>query len=183
MIIPYSEHVDTLRATDGTPHFNAQSIVKSYYMQVKVIGAQYISSAVSLLNGMSGSINLENGQVDNEKPVTVYFEMFSNSPSARAKIDEAVIYTTFGVFGRIDDMANMLEVTFDFMTTYGVPYSTTLNISANFDAPEAVSNQWLLLQEVITIPEPPPSTGGDSTGGGFTPSVDEWNDVESDIII
>jgi hypothetical protein len=36
---------------------------------------------------------------------------------------------------------------------------------------------------MITIPDPPPSTGDNNTGGGFQPSVDEWDDVESDIII
>ena len=67
------------------------------------------------------------------------------------------------------------------MTTYGQPYSATFDITQDFEKPEAVEHQWLLLDHVITIPEPPPSSG--STSGGFQPSVDEWSDVESDIII
>ena len=182
LIIPYSEHVDTLRTVDGTPHFHAESIVKSYYLQVRVIGAQYISSAVSLLEGMSGSINLSNREVNRDQPVTVYFEMLADKAMARTQNEEAIIYTTFGIFGRIEEMANMLEVTFDFMTTYGVPFSATLDISADFDSPDAINHHWLLLDEVITIPDPPPSSGGGS-GGGFTPSVDQWQDIESDIVI
>jgi len=182
LVIPYKEHVDTLRAIDGTPHFYAESIVKSYFLQVKVKGAQWISSAVSLLEGLSGSISLETRQVNHEHPVIVYFEMLTDANKARTKEDEAVIYTTFGMFGRIQDMDNVLELTFDFMTTYGVPYTTTMNISADFDTPEAVEHQWLLLDQTITIPDPPPSSGT-NTGGGFQPSVDEWDDVESDIII
>ena len=182
LIIPYSETVDTLRATDGKPYFYAESIVKSYYLQVRVRGAQYISSAVSLLEGMSGSINLQNKELNLDKPVTVYFEMISDKATARTSDEEAIIYTTFGIFGRIDEMVNMLEVTFDFITTYGVPFSATLDISADFETPEAINNQWLLLDEIITIPEPPPSTGGGGSGG-FTPSVDQWSDVESDIVI
>ena len=182
LIIPYSETVDTLRATDGKPYFYAESIVKSYYLQVRVRGAQYISSAVSLLEGMSGSINLQNRELNLDKPVTVYFEMISDKATARTQTEEAIIYTTFGIFGRIEEMASMLEVTFDFMTTYGVPFSAKLDISADFETPEAINNQWLLLEDIITIPEPPPSTGGGGSGG-FTPSVDQWSDVESDIVI
>ena len=182
LIIPYSETVDTLRATDGKPYFYAESIVKSYYLQVRVRGAQYISSAVSLLEGMSGSINLQNRELNLDRPVTVYFEMISDKTTARTQTEEAIIYTTFGIFGRIEEMASMLEVTFDFMTTYGVPFSATLDISADFETPEAINNQWLLLDDIITIPEPPPSTGGGGSGG-FTPSVDQWSDVESDIVI
>ena len=182
LVIPYSEQLDTLRAIDGTPHFRAESIVKSYYLQVRVVGAQYISSAVSLLEGMSGSINLSNRQLNYDEPVTVYFEMLADKTGARTKNEEAIIYTTFGVFGRIDDMANLLEVTFDFMTTYGVPFSATLDISADFNTTEAINNQWLLLDEVITIPDPPPSSGSGG-GGGFTPSVDDWGDVNTDIIL
>lgn len=182
LIIPYSETVDTLRATDGKPYFYAESIVKSYYLQIRVRGAQYISSAVSLLEGMSGSINLQNRELNLDRPVTVYFEMISDKATARTQTEEAVIYTTFGIFGRIEEMVSMLEVTFDFMTTYGVPFSATLDISADFETPEAINNQWLLLDDIITIPEPPPSTGGGGSGG-FTPSVDQWSDVESDIVI
>ena len=182
LIIPYSETVDTLRATDGKPYFYAESIVKSYYLQVRVRGAQYISSAVSLLEGMSGSINLQNRELNLDRPVTVYFEMISDKATERTSDEEAIIYTTFGIFGRIEEMVSMLEVTFDFMTTYGVPFSATLDISADFETPEAINNQWLLLDDIITIPEPPPSTGGGGSGG-FTPSVDQWSDVESDIVI
>lgn len=179
--IPYTEIVDTLKTTEGVPHFHAKSIVKSYYLQIKVKGAQYISSAVSLLEGMAGSTKLVTKQPVQDNPVTVYFEMVSDKATARNASDEATIYTTFGIFGRVGDMDNKLEVTFDFMTTYGLPYSATFDITQDFEKPEAVEHQWLLLDHLITIPEPPPSTG--SSSGGFQPSVDEWSDVESDIVI
>ena len=181
LVIPYSETVDTLRTTDGKPYFYAESIVKSYYLQIKVKGAKYISSAVSLLEGMAGSTKLETKLPEQDNPVTVYFEMVSDKATARNADDEATIYTTFGIFGRSGGAENILEVTFDFMTTYGQPYSATFDITQDFEKPEAVEHQWLLLDHVITIPEPPPSSGSNS--GGFQPSVDEWSDVESDIII
>lgn len=181
LYIPYSEVLDTLKTQDGTPHFKAESVVKSYYLQIRVKGSQYISSAVSLLEGMVGSTSLASRQPNHNNPVTIYFEMVSDKNNARTQNEEAIIYATFGLFDRIEGSQNLLEVTFDFMTTYGTPFSATFDISADFEKPEAKEHQWLLLDHIITIPEPPPGAG--SSGGGFTPSVDKWEDIESDIIL
>ena len=181
LYVPYMEQIDTLKTPEGTPHFNATSIVKSYFMQIKVKGAQYVSSAVSLLEGMASSAKLNDRSLDQENPVVIYFEMMSDKDRARTADDEAIIYATFGMFGRVDGEANLLEVTFDFVTTYGVPYSATFDITEDFSKPEAVNNQWLLLDHEITIPAPPPSSG--SGGGGFRPSVGDWGDVNTDIVI
>ena len=178
--VPYVEHVDTLRTPEGTPHFDAESIVKSYFMRIKVKGAQHISSAVSLLEGMVGATRLSDRKPYTDKSVTLFLEMQAMKDKARLADDETYIYTTFGMFGRAEGEDNALEVTFDFVTTYGVPYSITLDISADFEKPDAVERQWLLLDHEITIPDPPP---GSNTGGGFQPSVDDWDDIETDIVI
>lgn len=179
--VPYVNHIDTLKTPEGKPHFEATSIVKSYFIQIKIKGAQYVSSAVSLLEGMAGSTRLSDRTPSQDNPVTIYFEMNSDRDKARAAGDEAMIYTTFGMFGRTEGLTNLLEVTFDFMTTYGQPYSATFDITQDFSKPEAVDHQWLLLDHVIEIPPPPP--GSSSGGGGFKPSVDDWGEVNTDIII
>ena len=179
--IPYVEHVDTLRTPEGTPHFNAESIVKSYFMRVKVKGSKYISSAVSLLEGMVGATRLSDRQPYDDKSVTVYIEMQATKDQARLAEDETYIYTTFGIFGRAEGEKNLLEVTFDFVTTYGVPFSAKFDITDVFETEDAIKHQWLILDQEITIPDPPPGTG--SGDGGFKPSVDDWSDIETDIII
>lgn len=179
--VPYVEHVDTLKTPEGRHHFEAESIVKSYFMRVKVKGAQYISSAVSLLEGMVGSTMLSNKMPKEEDPVTLYLEMLAAKDKERLSNDEVYIYTTFGMFGRHEGEDNTLEVTFDFITTYGVPYNITFDIASDFNKPEAINHQWLLLDYEIEIPPPPPGTGNGD--GGFKPSVDEWDDVQTDIII
>ena len=179
--VPYVEHVDTLRTPDGIPHFNAESIVKSYFMRIKVKGSKYISSAVSLLEGMVGATRLSDRQPNDDKSVTVFLEMQATKDHARLADDETYIYTTFGMFGRAEDEQNHLEVTFDFVTTYGVPFSAKYNITSVFETPEAIEHQWLIIDQEITIPDPPPGTG--SGDGGFKPSVDDWSDIETDIII
>lgn len=180
--IPYLDVLDTLKTEDGE-HFMARSIVKSYFLQVRVKGIQHVSSTVALLTGMAGSAWLCTGEMDVQHPVTVYFEMLQAESGAagisRSSADEAVIYTTFSTFGRIPDSTNKLEITFDFLTVYGKPYSATFDLSEKFLSREAQENQWLLLdEEVIEIPEPPKADGG-----GFRPSVGQWGDVETEIIL
>lgn len=182
--VPYAEEIDTLQTPEGE-HFKASSLVKSYYLQVKVKGIRYATSSVGLMTGLAGSAWLNGAGMDKEDPVTVYFEMMPGESSAAGVMrtggnDVATIYTTFSTFGKLPDAENELEITFDFLTTYGKPYSETIDVTELFSTPEAVEHQWLLVDHVIEIPEPPE---GETAGGGFTPSVDEWGDVETDIII
>ena len=182
--VPYAEEIDTLQTPEGE-HFKASSLVKSYYLQVKVKGIRYATSSVGLMTGLAGSAWLNGAGMDKEDPVTVYFEMMPGESSAAGVMrtggnDVATIYTTFSTFGKLPDEENELEITFDFLTTYGKPYSETIDVTELFSTPEAVEHQWLLIDHVIEIPEPPED---ETAGGGFTPSVDEWGDVETDIII
>lgn len=56
--------------------------------------------------------------------------------------------------------------------------TTTLDITDKFSEPDAIEHQWLLLDQVLIIPEPE-----NPDGGGFVPGVDDWDDIETDIII
>ena len=171
----YGSDIDTLRNAGGD-HFTAGSIVLSYYLQIRVKGIDWISSAVGLLTGMAGSATPNDGQIRTEDPVTVYFEMQRGPSSA----NEGVIYTTFHTFGKLPDASNELAITFDVRTTDGRALTTTLDITDKFSEPDAVEHQWLLLDQVLNIPEPEDPEG---EGDGFTPGVDEWEDIETDIII
>lgn len=176
--VPLRSYIDTLRTASGD-YFTGQSIVKSYYLQIRVKGIQWVSSAVSLLTGIAGSARLHDGGVNEDDPVTLYFEMRRSDDPSRTD-DTAVIYTTFGMFGRLPDADNKLEVSFDFLTRDGRALSHEFDITSKFDEPDAVEHQWLLLDDEIEIPEPPEEPG---SGGGFEPGVDDWEDVNSDIII
>lgn len=182
--IPFVNHIDTITTLDGD-YLTAHTLVKTYYMQVRVQGIQYATSSVGLLTGMSGSSWLSTRAMDAEDNVTLYFEMQPGISTPTGIVrgeneDVMTIYTSFNTFGKLPNEQNKLEITFDFLTTYGVPYSETLDITELFYTPEGRDNQWLLIDHVIRIPDPPPPTEG---GGGFAPSVDEWEDVHTDIII
>lgn len=180
--IGYNSEVDTLRTPEGD-HFTAKSIVKSYYLQVRVKGLEFVSTSIGLLSGMSGSAYVNGtGMIEND-PVTIYFEMLPGVNSTASGIARTntegvtTIYTTFSTFGKIEGAQNGLNITFDFHTTYGEPYSETLNITDLFYTELAREKQWLLIDHTISIPEPP-KVGGD---GGFKPIVDEWGDIKTEI--
>lgn len=173
LYIPHSNAIDTLRNEAGD-HFTGSSIVLSYYLQIRVQGIEWISSAVGLLTGMSGSAMLNDGSANTENPATIYFEL-QRGPSSG---NEAFIYTTFHTFGKLPDRDNKLAITFDIRTTDGRAMTTTLDITDKFSEPDAIEHQWLLLDQVLIIPEPE-----NPDGGGFVPGVDDWDDIETDIII
>ena len=171
--VGYSEEIDDLRTLDGG-WFEARSIVDAYYVQIRIRNIRYVSSTVALLTGMGGTVRLADGGIDADNSVTIYFEM---QPSAVVEEDDtAVIYGTFGTFGKLPDEANELELSFDVLTTYGSKVTADIDITKKFGEPEATEHGWLIIDGTIEIPEPPSS-------GGFTPGVGEWEDVHTDIVI
>ena len=189
--VPYSDELDTLR-TPQNDFFTAESIVKSYYVQVPVKGIDYATSSVGLVSGMSGSAWLGKAEMDENDPVTLYLELQPGEDNAAGLVKtkdgaaegeaEAVMYTTFSTFGKIPDKESGLSITFDFLTTHGGSYTQTIDITDEFYTPEAQEKHWILIDEVVELPEAPeyPNPG---TGGGFKPNVGEWEDVETDIIM
>ena len=57
--------MDTLRNADGD-YFTARSVVKTYYLQINVKGAEYVSSASGYLTGLAGSVYLANRALNEE---------------------------------------------------------------------------------------------------------------------
>lgn len=175
-----SPAVDTLRHSDGS-YFRAHSLVKSYYMQLKVKGIEWATSAVSLLNGMAGSslMHKHEGLVETDN-INVLFSM--KQASRQRNSDDgnssAVLYTTFHTFGKLPKQANMLTVSFEFMKRDGTSQVEEIDVTDMFATPMVRDNQWILIEKEIELL--PPING---SGGGMTPGVDDWNDVEAGIIL
>lgn len=168
-----SPDIDTLRTADGD-HFTGRSIVQSYYLQIGIKGAQYVSSIVGLLTGMVGSTQMHGAVQNTDDPVTLYFEMTHTEPED----DMALLYTTFHTFGKLPDETSKLTVTFDIITTDGRGHSVDLDITLEFGEPDAVEHRWLLIDKVIEVPKPV-----EEGGSGFSPGIENWEDVNADIII
>lgn len=183
MISDKHQGVDTLHNANGQPWFEAETVVKSYYLQIGVIGAQYIASASCLLTGMAASTHLLEPDFEQADETTIYFEMQQGAwPDGYkpGRKDYRCIYTTFGTFGCLPDVTNELKVSLEFVTSYGAQIDTTFNISPEFLKADAIDHQWLLPDFEVKIPDPPDPG---PSGGGMAPSVDEWGEVHSEFEI
>lgn len=149
----------------------AKSVVESWYVQIKVDGAEYISGAQAVLSGMVGSNHIATDSRQNEPQVSVWFELKKSDDKG-----VPVICTVFNTFGRVPDATNKLDITFDIKTVDGKIVQKTYDISELFLSEDAVRHHWLLINETIKI-DPPSSTGG----GSFDPKVEDWDNVETEI--
>lgn len=180
-----TNRLDTLR-TEAGDYFTASTCVDSYYIQVRIKGIEYISTAASLLTGLAPSTTLHNRTMQPEPPVQIFFEMNASgregqeerSGSTTRTEKMPVIYATFNTFGKLPEAETNYMVTFDFVTTDGRTQTETINITPMFDTPEVTENRWIIIDREIVI-DPPPK----QEGGGLSPEVDEWQDVNTDLRI
>lgn len=163
--IPYHHEVHIVEA-------EAQSVVESYYLQIKVVGLEYVSSAQAILSGMVNGNMISSNTKIVEPQATIWFDMEKSDDKG-----EPVICTIFNTFGRIEDSENELEVTFDLKTHDGRTIQKSFDLSELFLSPDCVNHHWLLLEETITI-EPP-----QVEGGGFAPEVNDWEEEHRDLYI
>lgn len=166
--IPYHAGVYTI-------HAQASSVVESYYLQVKVDGLEYVSSAQAVLTGMAPRTKLASVERDVDNPSALYVPLIKSTDKGAD-----VICNVFNTFGRIPDSINDLSVTFDLMTVDGRMESRTFNISDLFLTEDCINHHWLLLEETIVVPPPPPDW---KPGGGFDPAVVEWEEEHRDMIL
>lgn len=178
--IPYSHDIDTLRGHDGSC-FKASTLVKTYYMQVRVKGIRYVSTASALLSGMAGSSVLATQSMVETDSVRLYMEM--DNYRATDSVNTAYIYTTFNTFGKLPKENTLLTLTFEFITTDGRSQVETINITDLFETPMVRENKWIIIDKEIVIDPPPTPPNPGENGGGFTPKVDKWEDIRTDIPI
>ena len=174
--IEHADKVDTLTTADGD-FFTARSIAKSYYIQLKITGVQWIKAASAVLSGMSGSslLYMEDGMIETD-PVNLFFSMqHSGNKRTSANGDSiATLYATFTTFGKIPDLTSELTLNFEFSKSDGSSQVEIIDITDVFKTPQAIENQWLLLDKEITITKPIGS-------GGMDPGVGGWKDEEADL--
>lgn len=163
--IPYHEGVYTVYA-------EARSVVESWYLQIKVDGIEYVSSAQAVISGMVGANLIATDTRVTDPEASLWFRLRKSDDKGAP-----VICAVFNTFGRIEDSRNNLEVTFDIAVKDGGNVRKTYDISGLFLTENAVRHHWLLLDETIKV-EPPKNAGG-----AFDPKVDDWDDESQDIEI
>lgn len=174
VVARYSETADTLYNSHGN-HFRARSIATSYYLQIRVKGIQWVTSAAVTLSGMAGSFRMsEPGGFQESEPV----DLFIRTKSAERKREgnsgntTSILYTTFNTFGKLPGVNSI--ITFEFLKTDGSSQVEELDITDLFETSTVKEKQWILLDKEIEINRPKGT-------GGMRPGVDEWKDITTDV--
>ena len=177
IVVDDKPYADTLYNHQGD-HFTAESVVKTYYIQVNVKGIEYIKSAYSLLTGMAGSVQLCNQSMIADPPASVFFHMKPGADRARESDDIAVAYATFNTFGKLKNVEGFIEVAFEFNTVFETTQVETIRLTDMFETPQVKNEQWIIIDKVIEIVPPE----GASTGG-LNPGLNDWDEIEGETTI
>lgn len=167
LVIPWHDDLHIIRTT-------ATSVVESYYLQVKVDGLQWVSSAQAIVTGMAGSNFLGSRNRVDVPETAIYFTLEKSDDNG-----EAVLCSVFNTFGRIDT-ENELWISFDINTVDGRTESREFEISHLFESDAGRNHHWLLLDDKITIDKP---TTPPTAGGGFAPELEDWTEENHEIIL
>lgn len=168
-------YTDTLLTDDGD-YFKAESVVKTYYIQVNVKGIEYVKSAVSFITGMAGATWMHNRTMVADPPTSIYFEMNPGTRKSRSGETVAVAFSNFNTFGKIKEVDGYILVTFEFNTVFGTTQTETIRLTEMFDTPQVQEQQWIIIDKTIEIIPPE-----GSTTGGLTPGVGKWDEVQGNI--
>lgn len=152
----------------------ARTVVDTYYLQIRVRGLKYASKAKAILSGMSPSnrFGVNERSTDDSK---ILFDLSGGTDSHIEDENQDVLCTSFNTFGKIGTATSNLTVRFEVITQDGKQCVKTLNIDSVFHTEDARERHWLLINDVLNIPEP------QHLGGGFDPGMKDWDEIHENI--
>ena len=146
----------------------AETVVETWLLEVKTItGTENIGTIAGVVAGLAGSNRIALNERSKDY-VSVYFD--------NQVIDENGLLTgKFNTFGQNPESGVPQVLSLVFTDISGKAYIYNFDVSSQF-----VDNPEQIIRIELDIDIPKPITDGD---GGFVPEVDEWEDVNTDIII
>ncbi|MBO5865248.1 MAG: DUF5119 domain-containing protein [Bacteroidaceae bacterium] len=174
----YKDSPDTLKTAEGLLP-TASTMVNTYYFQFNVKGVEYVRSAVALVTGMAGSKILHSGEMVSEDVASIYFGLNNGKDKRSTATEEtSVAYSTFNTFGKLPHTEGYINITFEFKTIYNTVQTETIHITDMFETQQVKENQWIIIDKLIEIVPPE-----GAAAGGLSPGVNDWEEIESEIII
>lgn len=161
-----------------TIHAEAESIIDSYYIQIRLVNGKYASNASAVLTDVSPSVRLGNNERTQEHS-GIYFEMQrSTDPRIRSN-NQDVLCAVFNTFGKLpaDSEASRkseLFVSFNIITATGDQVEMTVDMDSIFQTEDATKRHWLLIDKELVIPKP---------SGAFQPTTQGWDIINGVIDI
>lgn len=154
----------------------ANTIIDTYYVQIRVKNLEYAASATAVLSGLSSTNAIGANTRHDDESTALYIEMQKSTDERIEDDNKDVLCGVFNTFGRIEGVPSDLHITFQALTREGEYAEKTIDMTPVFLSEDARERHWLLIDEVWELPVPinPPGSGG----GGFSPEVDDWEDEE-----
>ena len=156
---------------EQTIEADAETIIETWKISVRIKNEQYMASARALLTGQIASnfigLPKEEGKTDTD--VTLMFDMTAGEEGETGDM----VVGQFNTFGKNPSVASRLWLTIIIKTVGGETIEWHRDITDDFFTDEAYEDQIIRIEEEISIPEPKPGTTG---GGGFQPGVDDWDE-------
>ena len=143
---------------------------------------QFATAASAVISGLSPS-NLFGLDERTKSPVAgVAFDMNKSTDPRLPGSNKDVLCAVFNTFGKIPDASSDLYVTFKVIDTGGNYQTYTTSLDRVFLTEDAIERHWLLIDETWVIEDPNPDKPP-QTGGGFQPTVDDWEEEHGEIAI
>ena len=164
----------------------ANTIVDTYYLQVRVKGLQFASSASAVISGLSPSNHIGYNERTIDPTAAVVFEMQKGQDLSLDGDNKDVLCAVFNTFGKIKETSSNLYVTFNVYDTAGNLLQYSVNMDTIFNSEEAIKYHWLIVDDsylVIDIPDPQGGEHPQTGNGGFQPQVDDWDEEEGNITL
>ena len=159
------------RSVDAPPvvlNIECETVVESWLLEVKTVtGTENIGSIAGVITALSGSNKIGLNERSTEF-VSVYFD--------NQTIDEnGVLTAKFNTFGWHKDIEDSQVLSLVFTDIAGHGHVHNFDISEQFP-----DNKEQIIRIEVEIDIPKPETSGD---GGFVPKVEDWDEINTDIII
>ena len=160
----------------------ANTVVDTYYIQIRVTGLQFASNATAVITGLSPSNHIGLNERTVEPSTAVVFDLQKGYDESLAGQNKDVLCAVFNTFGKIEEASSNLRVTFNVIDTAGNLLQHDVDMNHIFKTEDAIERHWLIIDEVWDIPDPQPNPS-EQAGGGFQPQVDDWEEEHGEIIL
>ena len=158
---------------EQTIEAEAETIIETWKISVRIKNEQYMASARALLTGQIASNFIgyptEEGKTDTD--VVLMFDMSAGTDSE----ENDIVVGKFNTFGKNPGIESRLWLTILLKTVGGESVEWHRDITDEFFTEDAYEDQTIYIEEEIIVPPPEPGTSG---SGGFQPGVEDW-DVEN----
>ena len=158
----------------------ARTIVDTYYIQIPVVGLPAGTRASGVISGLSPA-NAFGTKTRSSDASGVYFEMITSTDEHLTTESKDVLCGIFNTFGKLDASSSDVRFTVGLTDAEGNVYQKDFNLDLIFKSADAIEHHWLLIDEVWEFDRPDPTPG--TSGGGFQPQVDEWEQEEGGIAL